>query len=329
MKKKLTMLLLSGIYSTVSNAQLAEQDGFELTLSINTGVSTGQSQFDTSDDNAITQDLTNNGQQNDSFLAFPLARLQYTFNEGQSQLFLGNSEDQITEAQLQMEIGFNYQLNDGSVLTLAYFPNLPFFNETWKDPYLVNKKRETTDQSSQGGRIAWSNIAASPFTLRYAFVDNKIDDEQSGKTQLTNQQDLDKMHRDSQYHRITLEGSYPLSQTLILQPLVHYTRSNAEGEAFRYDNYNAQLGVVKVYEKHTFVASINAGLTRYKETNPIFDKQQENHSLGLFSIYSYQQPFDWTNTQIHVMAGFNQQNSNINFYDSDGAFISTGLAYTF
>jgi hypothetical protein len=270
MKRKLMFLLLSGFASSASHAQLAEEDGFELALSINTSFSSSQSQFNTSEKNEITKDLDNNGVNNDAFMVFPLARLQYTFNDKQTQFFLGNSEEQITDAQFQMELGVNYQLNDGSVLTLAYFPKLPFLNETWEDPYLVNKKRETTDQTSQGGRFAWSNIAASPFTLRYAFVDNSIDNEKSGQTQLSTQKELDKIARDSQYHRVTIEAAYPISESLIIQPSIQYTLSNAKGEAFSYNSYSAQVGLVKNFKKHTFIGSMNAGFTDHKAINSIF-----------------------------------------------------------
>lgn len=74
---------------------------------------------------------------------------------------------------------------------------------------------------------------------------------------------------------------------------------------------------------------MNAGFTDHKAINPIFSKQQDSQHFGLFSVYSYQQPFDWEGTQVHMMAGYNQQDSDIDFYDSSGVFLSTGVAYTF
>ena len=45
------------------------------------------------------------------------------------------------------------------------------------------------------------------------------------------------------------------------------------------------------------------------------------NSLGFFSIYTYKQPFGWQAFSFNIMAGYSQEDSDIDFYD-ESSFIS-------
>lgn len=112
-------ILLSAIAALVSSYSLAEPDpfdpGFSGTISINIGFGQSQSQNSTHEDNEITADLTNQGKKLSQASPFFLGRLQYSF--GDTLLFLGNSEEQIAEAQFQAELGVAHRFNNAMILT--------------------------------------------------------------------------------------------------------------------------------------------------------------------------------------------------------------------
>ncbi|HEY7864480.1 MAG TPA: DUF2860 family protein, partial [Psychromonas sp.] len=149
---------------------LAEEAGWAFALGLNLGYSASRSQLNTDDDNALNNDLNNNGKAISNTLVFPLATTRYTFSELKTQIFVTDSREHISLAEFQYELGITHLFNNRSKLTVAYFPQLSFFNETWQDPYLIGSPRRTTDENAQGGRFALTPIAGSSITLKYAFA---------------------------------------------------------------------------------------------------------------------------------------------------------------
>jgi hypothetical protein len=330
MLNKISSAMLSVFVSGFCVAEpLSNTAGWEFTLNLNAGYTHSQSQLNTDDDNKITNDLSNSGQSTSSAIVFPLGRVQYTLADLNTQFFLGNSRDQVSTAQFQYEIGATHQFTDNSKLTLAIFPKLSLFNETWKDPFLVGAKREVTDQDVGGGRIALENVLGSPFTLKYAIADSQVDDEQSGNSQLTNVSEINSVKRDSIFQRVEIETMFPISKGMFLKPTLQYTNRNAEGDANSYDQYTVQLGLLVFRPQYSVITTINTGVRYYQEENPIFDEKQNSQQFGILSLYSYKQPFNWKNWSWTLMAGYNAENSDINFYDTKGLILSTGMMFQY
>lgn len=329
------MLLLGALLSAPLAAKpLAEEAGWQFVLSVNAGYVSGKSNMSTEDDNEIIDDLQSDADSSKRFIAFPFVRAQYTTEDLNTQFFLGNSRDQISTAQFQYELGVTQQFADKSKLTLALFPELPLFNETWEDPYLVGQKRVETDENAQGGRIEFSRIAGSPITLKYAYAVSDVDSERSGASvlidgELLSEQALQSLQRDSQYHRFAIETMFPIYSKIFLKPTLQYTARLADGDAHSYDDYNVQLGLLIFNGRHTSITTLNIGLTQYDQKNPVFNMKQDSVNAGLFSVYSYAQAFNYKPLTFSLIAGYSQKDSDITFYDESGLMVSTGLAYKF
>jgi len=335
MKKVFSALLLSSLFVPSTYARpLAEETGWEFTLSLNAGYVSGQSNFSVSDENEGIDDVNSEAESSNSFIGFPFARMQYTTEDLKTQFFLGNSRDQISVSQFQIELGVSHQFDDNSTLTVAYFPELPMFNETWQDPFLVNNKRIETDQDAQGGRVELSRVAGSPITLKYAFALTAINDDKSGESwsnggiALT-ALELQSLQRSSQYHRLAMETMFPVYSSLFLKPTLQYTMRIADGDANSYDDYNFQLGFLIFNGRHTSITTLSIGTTSHKENNPIFNDKQDSINTGIFSVYSYSHAFNVKPLTFTLIGGYNQKDSDITFYDESGLIVTTGLAYTF
>lgn len=296
-------------------------------ISLNAGINQTNSQFNTNDDNAITQDLNRQGKQTETAAPFILGRLQYTF--GNQAIFVGNSEDQISEAQFQAEVGYIQMLAKGTYLTAALFGNMPGMDETWQDPYLTNQERQTTEQNIMGGRLAFSTQIPFPLTLKYAFAQSEIDDDTIGISQSLSSAQQKSLRRDSTYQRVGVELSFPLSQTFILSPAFYYTDKNADGSAQSSAEIASQLSVVAIQNRHELIATVRNSEAEYDAENPVFNLRQDYKAFSVFAVYNYHNPFALQNTQLNVMAGYQQHESDIDFYDSENTFISTGISYTF
>lgn len=157
--------------------------------------------------------------------------------------FVGQSTDQVIEGQLQAELGITHRFERLGEITLAYFPSLPGINETWRDPYLTQTARAVTDISAQGGRLAYTAPFALPITLRYAYLDYKVDEEQSGATSGLNNTQRALLNRNSEYQQVSAEISLALSRSWSLVPQITYTQRDAQGDAFDFTALDYQLGV--------------------------------------------------------------------------------------
>jgi hypothetical protein len=322
-------LLLASITSQAR--PLAKQPGWAATISLNAGYVSSQSQFSSDDSNQITDNLNNSGEKNSSLLIYPLLRIQYTTQDLQSQFFLGSSRENLGRAQFQHELGYTQQLSRRSQLTLAYFPELPWFNETWEDPFLTGGARNKTDENYQGGRIKYKSIADSPFTLQYAYGKRTVKNERSGFS-LFGEDSVaaEALNRNANLHRLEGEMYIDLAKSFSLSPALLYTTSHAQGSANDYDDYSIRLNSRYKRQKHLLTLNLKWGHSHYSAGNPVFDNQiQKDAHLSLFAIYVYQQPFSWKNTRFNMLTGYNQTDSNINFYNNKSAITSLGFAYSF
>ncbi|WP_372880390.1 DUF2860 domain-containing protein [Psychromonas sp.] len=312
-----------------SNRPLAAQAGWELSLGLNLAYSDGQSQLNTDDANAITDDLHNNGQAINNTLLFPSARLLYTFKGLQTQVFIADSREQVSTAELQYELGFTHLLDNRSKLTVAYFPQLPLFNDTWEDPYLTGIARTKTDENTQGGRLSWERIGGGPITLKYAFALTEVDNEQSGQSAGLGDAQLKQLQRDSVHQRIAVETRFSVASGIFVKPALQYTKRSADGKAHSFDQYGLQLAIQAFRGRHTLITTLSGSSKKFAALNPLFGKKQDSVTVSLFSVYSYDQAFNWLPLSFNILAGYNNEDSSIDFYDKNGVFIATGLTYKF
>ncbi|ABM05240.1 conserved hypothetical protein [Psychromonas ingrahamii 37] len=308
---------------------LAEKAGWEFTLGINLGYSAGRSQLNTNNDNAVNENLNNNGQAISKPFIFPTARAQYTFTELKTQIFAGDSREKISTAKFQYELGITHLFNNSSEMTVAYFPQMLSFNDAWQDPYLTGSTRTTTDENAQGGRFALTRIAGSTITLKYAFAFTAIENEHSGQSLGLNAKQLTMLQRDSLYQRAEIETMYSIAPGIFFKPALQYTTRSADGEAHNFDQYGLQLSLLVFKGRHSLITTLNTGIKKFAVENPAFNEKQNTVNAGLFSVYSYDQALNWQPLSFNLLAGYTKEDSDINFYDSEGFFTSTGITYQF
>ncbi|MGR2950865.1 DUF2860 family protein [Vibrio vulnificus] len=326
-----TAILLSSIAALASSYSLAEPDpfnpGFSGTISINIGFGQSQSQNNTHEDNEITADLTNQGKKLSQASPFFLGRLQYSF--GDTLLFLGNSEEQIAEAQFQAELGVAHRFNNAMILTAALFGNVPSMEEVWRDPYLTGQKRQTTEQTVGGVRFAMDITSPLPISLKYAVASSEVEYDDIGLSQGLTTEARSQLKRASDYQRFGAEISFPLSQSFVLSPAFYYTLRDADGDAKSNQLLTAQMSFLIAQGRHSVITTLRNSSASFDADNPVFSRKQDYESFGFFSVYSYADLWGWRNTQLNVMAGYQESDSDIDFYDSEEAFLSTGISYSF
>ncbi|MCG3844939.1 DUF2860 domain-containing protein [Photobacterium damselae] len=303
------------------------EPGFSGDISVVTAYTSTNSQFDK--DNSVTHDLSGSGShQNHVFIA-PLGTVSYTFSQADKQIFFGTSRSDVALGRFHIEAGYKQRFADRTQLTLSYIPGI-LEQDTWSDPFVTGQDRNETNTNVKAFRIQLDNIMGSSFSIQTAYGKYSVDNEQSGwsQIQLTPSQRA-ALRRDSDL--LYIEGAYtkPLTQNTVLRTAINYRDIDADGKAMSNNSYGVTSTLIQRLDRSSYALTLSYKYTDFDAANPIFAKTQENNEFGAFLAYEYAQPFDWKDWGFVSLLGYQNDNSNINFYDQDNILLSVGMNYQF
>ncbi len=318
MKKRLAVLVLAFMISP-TQAQLAKSAGFSGEISLNTGFVSSQSNLNTNNSKSIDS-LDKSADSNRSIIPAPLGNIAYTFgSELNHKFYAGTTRSDVAIGILAFQLGYQYQLPKGTVLDISYLPTL-LEKETWRNPYQVGVARSTTDEGGNAYRLRLKGLIDSYFNLDLAYGDKQIEEEEVTDRTLARDADI--------YY---IKGNYrlPISRTAMLQPAVTYINHDADGKAESFDLYGFDLSWFKFINRHRIVVTASYNYKDYQTQSLIFTKARSDDNISLFAAYEYQNVFDWQNWSFVSFAGYNQADSNINFYDEQQYLLFLGMNYRF
>ncbi|MFV8462143.1 DUF2860 domain-containing protein [Vibrio campbellii] len=318
MKIKYTLLALS-VAAAPAFAKLADEQGFSGEISINTGVTSSTSNFDT-DANSTISSNTQKASSESSFLVAPLGSIAYTFGEKLNhQVYTGTARDDVATGTVVLEVGYKYQLESGMVIDASLLPTI-MSGETWANPYAEGIARSKTDESGNAFRLKLSNIAGSAFSLDMAYATKDVDSDLVGYEEL--KRDADTIYLKGQYRQ-------PISRTMMLVPSLIYQSSDAEGNAESFEQFGGEVSLFGGMGRHQYALTAGYNQRSYDASNPIYNKKRSDDNINLFAAYEYDQFMDWENWSFVSLAGYGTSDSNITFYDESQYIVSVGLNYKF
>ncbi|MGR5132401.1 DUF2860 domain-containing protein [Vibrio alfacsensis] len=326
MKIRLSLLSLTMV-SLPSLANLASEPGFSGEVSASVGFTQISSNLYTGGDKSISSPYQRAGDESNAFL-FPLGNVAYTFSGLDKQVYFGVSRDDLAVGDLAVELGYRQVLTGGMVLDLSLVPTV-VNKDVWADPYLPKVNRSKTEESGNAFRLKLTNINGTNFNLDTAFAVKDVENEQSAKGLGLSEQQRVLLARDNS--SFYLKGSYQLrlDSTSLLRPSVTITKTNADGDAFSASALGAEMSYFKVFNQHRFALTAKYTNRDYDETNPIYGVKRENSEAGVFFAYEQVDFMDWNDWSLVALAGFNNNDSNIDFYDIQESLMSVGMNYRF
>jgi hypothetical protein len=318
MKIKYTLLALS-VAAAPAFAKLADEQGFSGEISINTGVTSSTSNFDT-DANSTISSNTQKASSESSFLVAPLGSIAYTFGEKLNhQVYTGTARDDVATGTVVLEVGYKYQLESGMVIDASLLPTI-MSGETWANPYAEGVARSKTDETGNAFRLKLSNIAGSAFSLDMAYATKDVDSDLVGYEEL--KRDADTIYLKGQYRQ-------PISRTMMLVPSLIYQSSDAEGNAESFEQFGGEVSLFGGMGRHQYALTAGYNQRSYDASNPIYNKKRSDDNINLFAAYEYDQFMDWENWSFVSLAGYGTSDSNITFYNESQYIVSVGLNYKF
>ncbi|MFA0055379.1 DUF2860 domain-containing protein [Vibrio echinoideorum] len=318
MKIKITLLALS-VVASPAFAKLADEQGFSGEISINTGVTSSTSNFNTDADSTLSSNKQKASSES-SFLVAPLGSVAYTFGEKLNhQVYTGTARDDVATGTVVLEVGYKYQLESGMTIDASLLPTI-MSGETWANPYAEGVARSKTDETGNAFRLKLSSIAGSAFSLDMAYATKDVDNDEIQEQELK---------RDA--NTLYLKGQYrvPLSRTMMLIPSIIYQTRDADGNAESYDQFGGEVSLFGGMGRHQYALTAGYNQRSYDANNSIYDKNRSDDNINLFAAYEYDRFMDWENWSFVSLAGYGTSDSNITFYDESQYIVSVGLNYKF
>ena len=321
--------------AAIAQEPMPTESGFSGYIEILGAYISTNSQLNTDSDNKKTDSLDTSGKRVNKFRPLPLGLLSYTFAEIRTQLFMGVLPENVAQGQFLVEAGARHILSNGTGLRASVIPLTPIAQKTWKDPFVIGKDRQRTDIDSYGFKLAAETILGTGLTLKYGWMRQTIDDEESGTFLLSQPNtfltpgDLKDLNRDAHIHRLTSEYSFKIGRRMRLTPILGYTRSNADGDANSFYALRPELSFLYFGNQLQASVNVSANAQWYDRKNPVFDKTRREFNPGLFAMLGYKNPFGFNNFRVDWFNAFFKSNSNIDFYESCNFITALGLGYTF
>lgn len=255
--------------------------------------------------------------------------LSYTFADSRTQLFAGNSMEDWLRLDLATALGVRQELPDKSILAGSFlFSAIP--TEVWEDPFVTGDKRDETDRTSAGGRIAWGRLFGTTLQLQYSYRDIDIDDELSGESVgLLTSAGRARLDRNGHQHRTEVMYTWKIAENQWLSPRLRYDRNEMDGEAMANDSYDMTVTHVCAGATCRLVTNLSVGYAEYDGNHPVFVKEREDYKYGVSTTLFYPNFLNNPNLMGNVGVGYWRQNSNMAFYDDEIIAVSVGTTYTF
>jgi hypothetical protein len=329
MKRAWSVLAVSlSVVSYSAVAKLGESNGFSGEIALNAAYASKTSNLSNTDDEFRT--YTGEAQENSSALVLPLGNVQYTWgSRSNHQVFLGTSRADVAVGTLALETGYRYQFQDGTKWSLAILPTI-LEGEVWRDPYLENQARSTTDEKGTAYRMQIDNIAGSLFSLDLAYGKHELDSELSGSGANLTAAQMATLDRNADVFYGKFKMMLPVNKGVLLFPALIYTQQDANGSAMKSNTYGAEISSFVSAGNHQFAFTVTYLNRQYDGANPVFDNvTRKDDEWKAFLAYEYPGIFYADNLSLVAFGGVNNSSSNIAFYDEKDWITSVGLNWEF
>ena len=251
----------------------------------------------------------------------PLANfeLAYTFGGKRTQVFAGNLLEDFIRFDFATQIGVRKQFRDTSILSVGYlFTSIPA--EVWADPYVANRPRKETDRTASGARITYGRIGGSGLELQFTSREVEVDDELSGLTQLglpTAQAALLDREGDQQQFKVTYV--FKVSEKHKLAPALVFTDYDLDGEAMAHDRTGVEIKHFYTGERVIFITNVGLSSADYDAVNPIYLDKRDDDRIGVAFTLIDKEAFGESKWWGAVTLAFFDEDSDIDFYDTEVA----------
>lgn len=195
-------------------------------------------------------------------------------------------------------------------------------------------QRHETDRESTGLRLRWDRVLGTALELTFSYRDISIDTERSGAGVTSVACDTacqDLLRRDGdQYH---FDASYLFrlgeGQRHLVRPMIRYTIDDRDGEAISGDAYRVQFSYIFLGQGYNIASNVAFGSASQDASNPIFGRKTDSDRFAIDTTLFYRLPTASGRWQAVGSVLWGEDDSAVDFHDSEVTSVSVGLMYRF
>jgi hypothetical protein len=255
--------------------------------------------------------------------------LNYTF-ETRTQLFFGNSLENVLQFDTAANFGVRQQFADSSILEVAAV-STPILSPTqvWADPYVVGVKRVETDRTSRGLRVEYDRILGSGFGVRYTQRTTDVDKERSGTGLGLTEDEMSLLDRNGDSRRLQLSYRFPKVGRNLFDVRIGRLEDDLDGEAMSGDQDEFFLTHAYVGDRFALVSNLFLAQQDFDAVNPVFDRTRKDDNWGVGFVLLDMKLFHSAKWWGQATFAWFEQDSNIDFYDAKSTLLMLGAQYRF
>ncbi|MCK6262992.1 DUF2860 domain-containing protein [Vibrio sp. ZSDE26] len=316
---KTKSILAASILSSLATGAFAfDSSRLSGEIILATGYMSTNSNLSTESD-ALLNDNTSKGSHSDDVIVMPLGHISYELVQNRTQrVYMGTSRDDLAVGDLAFEIGYQFDMQNGTQIDIAYLPTV-LSGEVWKDPYLTGH-RSKTDIDGHAYRLKLNNIVGSGFSVDMAYATQEIDEERIQDSELLRDSDM-----------YAFKGSYlaHFGANMGLSTSLGYLNNDADGKAETFEQYELEMTYFVTHSAHTLAVTSSYAYRDYDGHNSLYGKTRSDNKHKLFVAYEYANFAGLDNWNLVSFAGVNYNDSNIDFYKNEEYLASVGMSYKF
>lgn len=208
------------------------------------------------------------------------------------------------------------------------------FTDAWEDPYAEGVARADTGREATGVRLQWDRVLGSAFELRLSFRDIAFDSERSGEGVVSVPCDAacrDLLRRDGHQTAVDVTYLFRLGarSNHLLRPAVRYVVDDRDGDSISGDAYRLQLTYAYVAPAFVFAGNVAFGEGSQDEPNPLFGVKTDPERFAVDASLLYRLPFGDGEWQAVATVFWGEEDSPVEFHDSELFMGTLGLMYRF
>ena len=195
--------------------------------------------------------------------------------------------------------------------------------------YLVGAKRGDTERTASGLHVAFDRIFGTALELKWSASEIEIDDERSGESLGLSRADQRSLDRQGEVYNLDLRYDWKINEQHRLAPTIGWVDRDLDGAAMAEDGLAFALKYLYEKNRWLFVSQVFYEDLESDARNPIYDRKGSVDSLGAVFTAFYTRPFGLEHWTANATVGYQDHDSNIDFYDSNFGLVSFGMLYRF
>ncbi|MDJ0785125.1 MAG: DUF2860 family protein [Desulfosarcinaceae bacterium] len=272
------------------------------------------SQLVVGDDNATVTRLASQADRETMTDADLSGKLHYRLPELGTTLYVSAAN-----GSADLDCGVRQSMGPAGVIDLALQYGI---DEVWRDPYVTNVKRRTTEVETVGLRLRYEEIYGTGAFLSATASGVDVAQDLSGDRR-------QQLRRDGELYAFHFGYRLALGDHAELTTSLGVDSQDLQGAANASDGVGAEVTYGWQRGPWLFETAVGVHYSEYRAEHPSFGKTRKATGYEGSAMMGYIAPFGWTPLTLYGLVGYARSDENIAFFDAEGWMTGVGVGLSF